>query len=329
MRSKLPAKHGGVQRDEQGAREGSNRGAERERHQLEPGNGHPHQLGGKRVLTHGAPGAAGPRTVDEAQGDEEDGEDAKRNVEVRNVEHAVLAHGDHMAEEAQRVDLEDAVDPSCQVCAEDAVTVEQDADEDLVGEQRHDREVVATESFGRQADDDAEQRSPDQGDRDHEEGRPMKVELWGAQDRVGVGTEAVEDEIAEIEKPAPADHDVQTEGEHHEEDRVEGDPPPVPIGYADRHQGEERDEQCQPRPPGHASQTILELPERPPAPDAMLAMTRHPFVATHLRATRALSRRRLPSAFERPSQFVVEMVAAHLRPSSHPVCRADPAAERA
>ena len=74
------------------------------------------------------------------------------------------------------------------------------------------------------------------------EGRPVEVELVGAQVRVGVGAEAVEHEVAEIEQPAPADDDVQAEGQHHEEHRVEGDPPPVPVRHADRHQGEERDE---------------------------------------------------------------------------------------
>jgi hypothetical protein len=140
------------------------------------------------------------------------------------------------------------------------------------------------------------------------------AELVGAQVRVRERPEAVEHHVAEIEEPTPADDHVEAEGQHHEEDGVEGDEPPVAVRHAHRHECEERDEQRQPRPPGDAAQTLLERPERPAPAGTPLAVTRDPFVAADLRARRALGGRRLARTFERPVQIVVA-APTHLTPS--------------
>ena len=84
----------------------------------------------------------------------------------------------------------------------------------------------------------------------------MNVELARVEPGVDVRAEAVERDVAEVEQPAPADHDVQAEREQHVEQRVERDPADVAAREHERDQRDERDEQAPPEPPGQAHEGV-------------------------------------------------------------------------
>ncbi len=134
----------GVQGADQRAAERGDRGAEREAQQLEPVDGHSHHLGRERVLAERAPRATRAGEVDEAQQDVDDDEERERHVEVGDVEDAALARDvERAAEEAERVDVEQAVRAARDVVTEEVVAVRRHGEEELQEEERHDREVVA------------------------------------------------------------------------------------------------------------------------------------------------------------------------------------------
>ena len=119
--------------------------------------------------------------------------------------------------------------PPVMLLPTDVVAVRRHGREHEQEEQRHDREVVADETSGGQPDHVPDERADRGHERDHEQRREVVVELVGGEERVRVRTDAEERDVAEVEQPAPADHDVEPEGEQHVDHRVERDATDVPA----------------------------------------------------------------------------------------------------
>ncbi len=100
--------------------------------------------------------------------------------------------------------------------------VEQDDAHDLAEGERHDGEIVAAEPEHGEAENDAPQRGGGAGDRQADP--EAQAEMRGEQ-REGIGADRIEGDIAEIEQPGEADHDVQPPAEHdvgqHQDRQVE------------------------------------------------------------------------------------------------------------
>src|SRR5216684_2683577 len=116
--------------------------------------------------------------------------------------------------EARRVERRDPVRAVREVeaRAEEVVAVARDLRQDLTEAERDDREVVAAQSQGRQADDDAGERGDDAGEREQKphsdvdarqirwppDGAEMQVLLWKLQRREprrGIGAHRIERDV--------------------------------------------------------------------------------------------------------------------------------------
>ena len=169
-----------------------------------------------------------------------------------------------MPEEAERVDVEHPVRAAGDVVTEQVVAVRRHREEELEEEERHDREVVAGESSRRQADEEADDGPDHDDERDRDDRRQVDAVVIRAEQRIGVGADPEERDVAEVEQAAPADDDVEPEREQHVDRDVERDAPHVAAVGDDRDEAEERDERRQPGPPGDDAEALLDLAERPP-----------------------------------------------------------------
>ena len=142
--------------------------------------------------------------------------------------------------------------------AEEVVPVRRHGEEELEKEERDDREVVAGEASRRQADEEADDRADHDDERDRDERRQVDAVVIRAEQRIGVGADAEEGDVAEVEQAAPADDDVEAEREQHVDGDVERHPAHVAAVGHHRHEAEQRDERRQPRPPGDDAETLLE-----------------------------------------------------------------------
>ena len=84
-----------------------------------------------------------------SQRNEHDDEEGERDVEIGDVEDALVRDRQIVAEQRERLDVEDPVRAAGHVVTQDAVAVVRDGQEDLEEEERHDRQVVADESARR------------------------------------------------------------------------------------------------------------------------------------------------------------------------------------
>jgi hypothetical protein len=216
-------------------------------------------------------------------------------------ESTLVQHDEIVAEQVQRIDVEDPVGPAGEVVAEDLVAVRRQREEDLQEEERDDREVVAAQSPRRQPDEEAAGRADDDHERDDDERRRVDAELLRVQHRVGVRADAVERHESEVEQAAPADDDVEAEGEQHVEHGVERHAVDVRAVREDGHQRERRDEQSEPAPPGHAVQALVERADPTRALGAALAVPRDPLVLPDRGARRGLRIAWLAHTFVMPS----------------------------
>ena len=115
----------------------------------------------------------------------------------------------------------------------------------------------------------------------------MDAELVGAEQRVRVGADAVERDVAEVEQAAPADDDVEAEREQHVEDRLERDPLDV-AAVGDGGQERERGEEQQRASPTTAPAAgALRSADPAGALRAALAVARDPLVLPDRGAGRA------------------------------------------
>ena len=104
--------------------------------------------------------------------------------------------------------------------------VEEDA-HDLAEAERDDGKVVAAQLERRRAEQHAEQRGDRRADRQDDPERQVQIEVRAGEQRIGVGADGVERDVAEIEQAGEADDDVQAEREQHVEDGVVGDAHPA------------------------------------------------------------------------------------------------------
>ena len=96
--------------------------------------------------------------------------------------------------------------------AGEALPVEQHEADDLAEGERDDGEIVAAQPQHREAEQDAPERGEDAGERQADPERQAEVLR---QQRVGIGADRVERDIAEVEQAGEADHDVEAPAEHH------------------------------------------------------------------------------------------------------------------
>ena len=96
--------------------------------------------------------------------------------------------------------------------AGDALPVEQHEADDLAEGERDDGEIVAAQPQHRKAEQDAPERGEDAGERQADPERQLEVR---GEQRVGIGADRVERDVAEIEQAGEADHDVEAPAEHH------------------------------------------------------------------------------------------------------------------
>ena len=222
---------------EDASREACDPGAEAERHQLEAVDRHAHRLRREWILTEGAPGAAGAGFADEVQADEHERDDTEQEVELLRPARELVA------EERQRVDVGDAVRPAGEPLAADGgVRGEDEDDERLPEEERHDREVVAEQPAGRDSEQEAENRRRDDDDRNRHERRPVDVVLRRGHQSVEVGAEPEERHVTEVQQAGVADHDVQAQAEQDVEQREDSVGEEVAAAHPERQGGGDADE---------------------------------------------------------------------------------------
>ena len=111
--------------------------------------------------------------------------------------------------------------------------VDQDEADDLAEGERDDGEIIAAQPQHRKAEQDAPERGQHAGERQQDPER--QAESLGQQ-RVGIGADRVERDIAEIEQAGEADHDVEPPAEHHIDQNLDAEivdpfhaPPLVPT----------------------------------------------------------------------------------------------------
>ena len=114
---------------------------------------------------------------------------------------------ERQAEEGRPRDVGDAVRPAGHL-----VPVQQHDADDLAEAERDDRQIVAAQPQHRKAEQDAEARRQQAGER---QALPEAEAEVVRQQRVGVGADRVEGDVAEVEQAGEADHDVQPPAEHH------------------------------------------------------------------------------------------------------------------
>ena len=96
--------------------------------------------------------------------------------------------------------------------------VEEDAD-DLAEAERDDRQVVAAQLQRRRAEQHAEQAGDRRADRQDDPERQVQAEVRRREQRVDVGADGVERDVAEVEQAGEADDDVEAERQQHVEHR--------------------------------------------------------------------------------------------------------------
>ncbi len=159
---------------------------------------------------------------------------------VFHPEIIVEAAGAVSKHEPEERDLRDRADAGA--AAGERAPVDEDGADDLAEGERHDREIVAAQSQHREAEDHAPQRRQNAGDRQADPERQM---IGRRQQRVGIGADCVEGDVAEIQQAGEADDDVEAPAQHHIDqdlDAVAVDPFERAAG-AERQDGDRREKQ--------------------------------------------------------------------------------------
>ena len=164
---------------------------------------------------------------------------------VLDAERAAEAAGravgvERQPEEARARDAGDAVRAAGQ-----ALPVEQHDADHLAERQRHDGEIVAAQAQDREAQQDAPERGEDAGERQAQPER--QAEMLGEQ-RIGVGADGVERDVAEIEQAGEADHDVEPPAEHDVGDDEDREIHHIAVRDRQPRQREAEADECQRHP---------------------------------------------------------------------------------
>ena len=111
--------------------------------------------------------------------------------------------------------------------------VHQDDADDLAEAERDDGQVIAAQAQGRPAEQDTEGRRNAAGDRQRFPETPAELRR---KQRVSIGPDRVEGDVAEVEQAGQPDHHVQTPAEHHvDEHRRPGVDDVAVVGVENRH----------------------------------------------------------------------------------------------
>ena len=129
----------------------------------------------------------------------------RRVGEAESRGKAVVGGGERQSEE-RRMRRGDAVRAAGEI-----LPVEQNEPDDLAEAERDDCQIVAAQPQHRKAEQEAGEGGEDAGERQTAPKR--KADILREQS-IGIGADRVEGDVAEIEQPGEADHDVETEAEH-------------------------------------------------------------------------------------------------------------------
>ncbi len=143
--------------------------------------------------------------------------------------------GEGHAEEGRPRDAGDAVRP-----VRHLVPVEQDDADDLAEAERDDRQVVAAQPQHRKA-----EREPETGGEGagHRQALPEAEAEMRRYQRVAVGADRVEGDVAEVEQPGEADHDVEAPAQHHVSEHEDAEIEPVAVDEGPERPGRRQDQQ--------------------------------------------------------------------------------------
>ena len=146
----------------------------------------------------------------------------------------VFARCQRDAEKARPRDAGDAVRAAGQ-----ALPVDDDEADDLAEGERDDGEIVAAQPQHRKAEQHAPERGEDAGERQADPEREAEIRR---QQRVGIGADRVEGDIAEVEQAGEADHDVQPPAQHHIGEHEDAEVENVALVVED-HRHQQREDQ--------------------------------------------------------------------------------------
>jgi len=123
---------------------------------------------------------------------------------------------------------------------------------DFAKAQRHDRQVIAAQAQRRRAEHDAEAAGDQRPQRQDGPYRPVQAEMRRCEQRIDVGADGIEGDVAEIEQAGKADHDVEAQRQHDiQQGEIENPQPGVAQSGADdkrqRDQGQRDEAQTEPR----------------------------------------------------------------------------------
>ena len=121
-----------------------------------------------------------------------------------------------------------------------ALPVDDDEADDLAERQGDDGEIVAAQPQHRKAQQHAPERGEDAGQRQADPERQTKI---GRQQRVGIGADRVERDVAEIEQAGEADHHVEAPAEHHVSQHQDAEIENVALVVEDHRHQEGEDQQ--------------------------------------------------------------------------------------
>ena len=157
--------------------------------------------------------------------------------EIFDAEHGrkpVVARRERNAEQGRPRNAGDAVRAAGQ-----ALPVDDDEADDLAEGQRDDGEIVAAQPQHGKAEQHAPERGEDAGERQADPERQSEI---GRQQRVGIGADRVERDIAEVEQAGEADHDVQPPAEHHVGEHEDAEVENVAL-VVEQHRHQKREDQ--------------------------------------------------------------------------------------
>ena len=192
-------------------------------------------------------------------------------------------------------------------------------DECLAEEQRHDGQVVAEQPPGRQPDGQPEERRADHHDRQRQPVRQVDAvgaELRRGEQREPVRAEAEERDVAEVEQPGPAHHDVQPHRQQRDHQRVDADLQ-LETAQAEQRQGQAgQPGDRQPGPPADPLARPLRVPEPGRQVLAPVRLPGHPLVGPDLRPLRIDAHRHVTPSATGPGRAARWAAAASRRSGS-------------
>ena len=135
------------------------------------------------------------------------------------------------SEEARSRNTRDA-----RVTAGDVDPIDEHHPDDLAEGERDDGEIVAAQAQHREAENDAPERRENAGDGQAYPEAPRRPEpradhlghevfhdIIGREQRIRIGANGVERDVAEIEQPCEPDHDVESPAEHHVDEDLDAE----------------------------------------------------------------------------------------------------------